>query len=307
MSEEPRARWRYFADRLKHNPRALRVADAMGRGKGRLRLLDRFVRVPAAPLRPDLSDWNERKVSAVWLGHASVLFRLGGRTILADPVFSPRVGVGMCVMTVGPARLVGLPVELRDLPTPDVVLVSHAHFDHLDRPTLQRLPKSAEIVTSEHNSDLVRDFGYRAAHELRWGDSRDVGGVRVTAVPVKHWGARVFHDAHRGACGFLLEHGGTRVLFGADSAYFEGWRGLGPVDLCCVGIGAYDPWVANHATPEQAARMADHCQARLVLPMHHSTFKLSHEPLADPLKRFRAVVPPERIALTQIGGEWTPV
>ncbi len=301
---EPRARWRYFADRLKHNPSALRVADAMGRGKGRLRLFDRFVRVPDAPLRPDLSDWGTRRASAVWLGHASVLFRIGGRTVLADPVFSPRIGVGLGLMTAGPARLVGVPVGLRELPVPDVVLVSHAHFDHLDRPTLARLPKRAEVVTSEHNTDLVGDFGYRAVHELKWGASREVAGVRITAVPVRHWGARVFHDAHRGACAFLLEADGVRILFGADSAHFDGWKGLGPVDLCCVGIGAYNPWVANHATPEQAAEMVKDCEARFVLPMHHSTFKLSHEPIAEPMHRFRAVIPAEKIAISQVGGEW---
>jgi L-ascorbate metabolism protein UlaG (beta-lactamase superfamily) len=288
---EATARWRYFADRAKRSRLALGLADALGRGRGHFRFVDSLSSrgLPAPRHKPDLADWTSRGTSAVWIGHATILFRIGGLTILTDPVFSSRIGIGLGIMTAGPRRLLAPAVALSALPPVDVVLLSHAHFDHLDRPTLARLPRSSRVVISAGNRDLVDDLGFSALTELAVGKSLELGGVKVTAVPVKHWGARVFHDTHRGFCAYMLESGGKRILFGADSAYQEMWRGLGPVDLCCVGIGAYDPWVAAHATPEQAAEMARHAGARRVLPMHHSTFKLSHEPVAEPLRRFRAV------------------
>lgn len=313
---EPKARWKFFADRAKHNRLALRLADRLGRGQGKLRLLDRLGSrcIPPAPLTPDLSDWTSRHASAVWLGHASILFRLAGLTVLTDPVFSDRVGIGLGLATAGPRRLTALPLPPDKLPAADLILLSHAHFDHLDRPTLARLPKSARVLISAGNRDLVDDLGFADVTELAVGDSHKVGGVggvgqagalRITAIPVQHWGARVFNDTHRGYCAYLLETATHRILFGADTAYQEHWKAFAPVDLCCVGIGAYDPWVAAHATPEQAAEMARHAGARLVLPMHHRTFKLSHEPLADPLRRLKLALPPERLALTDIGGQWT--
>lgn len=302
---EPRARWRKITDRLKHNPSALKLADWLGRGRGRFRLFDRFVNFSPAPLKPDLTNWEQRTLSVVWLGHASLLIRMGGLTIYTDPVFSNRIGLGLGLITAGPQRLVGLPLPVDHLPKPDLILVSHAHFDHLDRPTLARLPRTADVITSQGNADLLADLRFRSLTQLEVGAATKVGRISVTAIPVQHWGARVFHDMHRGYCGFLLESGPHRLLFGADTAYQEGWKSLGPVDFAAVGIGAYNPWVASHATPEQAVAMADHCQARIIAPIHHSTFKLSHEPLSEPIARFKAAVTLERIAFAQIGGSWT--
>jgi L-ascorbate metabolism protein UlaG (beta-lactamase superfamily) len=96
------------------------------------------------------------------------------------------------------------------------------------------------------------------------------------------------------------------VLYGGDTAYHEGFRGVGKVDLAILGIGAYDPYVAAHATPEQAWQMADHCRAEHVLPMHHSTFKLSHEPRHEPLERLLAAAGRlvDRVVAPQIGRSW---
>lgn len=303
----PRSAWRFITDLAKRRDWPLRVADRLGRGHGRLRWIDHLRHLPPAPLTPDLIGWVDRELSAVWIGHATVLLRLAGQTILTDPVFSPRVGLGFGLLTAGPLRQQRPGLAITQLPPLDVVLLSHAHFDHLDRPSLARLSKRAHVVTFEGISDLVRDLHFARLTELKWGDTVTIGGLTITGLPVVHWGARTFTDQHRQFGAFLLGGNGRRVLYGADTAYHELWRGIGPVDLAILGIGAYDPYVAAHATPEQALAMADHVTARHVLPVHHSTFVLSHEPLAEPLQRLLAasIDRPDRIVVRQVGGTWT--
>src|SRR4051812_19243382 len=240
----------------------LRLADRLGRGRGRLRLLD-GLNPPAAPrFKPNLSDWQDHDLAAAWLGHATVLLRVGGMTILTDPVLSNRVGVGLGLFTGGPRRLVGPALTVRELPKIDLILISHAHFDHLDRPTLARLPKKTPVVTAHQTRDLVLDLGFRRVSELHWGDSLELdNGVNLSAVEVAHWGARTFYDMHRGFNAYLIESPKRRVLYGGDTAYTEGFKDIGKVDLAVFGIGADDPYVAAHATPEQAGAMANHGRA----------------------------------------------
>src|SRR5437762_322904 len=154
----------------------LRLADWLGRGRGRMRWLDHLHTV-RKPLKPDLARWHSRKLSAVWIGHATVLLRVGDLTILTDPVLSNRVGLGFGLITGGPHRLVAPALAARDLPPIDLILVSHAHFDHLDRPTLCRLSKDTPVITAHHTLDLIRDLGFRSIAELQWGESLDFRGV----------------------------------------------------------------------------------------------------------------------------------
>lgn len=298
--------WRRYANWAKRNPAALRLADRLGRGRGRLRVLDHLNR-PAAPrLRPDLTGWDHHDLAATWLGQATVLLRIGGMTVLTDPVLSSRVGVGLGLCTGGPRRLVASPLSIRQLPKIDLLLISHAHFDHLDRPTLARLPKDVPVVTAGHTRDLVADLGFRRVIELRWGESCDVGPLKLTAHEVAHWGARTFFDHHRGYNAYTIAGGNRRVLFGGDTAYHTGFADVGAVDLAVVGIGAYDPYVQAHATPEQAWAMADHARAERILPMHHSTFRLGLEPVAEPMERLLIAAGRhgERVVAGEIGGLW---
>jgi L-ascorbate metabolism protein UlaG (beta-lactamase superfamily) len=298
--------WKRVANWGKSRPVALKLADRLGRGRGRLRVLDRLSPPPPAPLKPDLSEWEHRDLAAAWLGHATVLLRVGRMTVLTDPVFFNRVGVGLGLMTGGPRRLVASALTHRELPKIDLILISHAHFDHLDRPSLVRLSKQTPVVTAQHTSDLVRDLGFRSVTELAWGERTRVGSLEISAARVNHWGARTFYDHHRGFNAYLLDAGTRRVLYGGDTAYHEGFKSLPKVDLAVVGIGAYDPWVASHATPEQAMRMADHVSADFVLPMHHRTFRLSHEPLDEPIDRMLAAAGrnEDRVVVREIGGQW---
>jgi L-ascorbate metabolism protein UlaG (beta-lactamase superfamily) len=307
----PVSNWRRFADWAKRKPLTLQLADRLGRSRGRLRVLDHLNLKPPAPARykPDLAGWEDHELAAIWLGHATVLLRVGGMTVLTDPVLSNRVGLGLGLATGGPKRLVAPPLSIRELPRIDLILISHAHFDHLDRPTLARLPKRIPVVTARDTSDLISDLGFRRVAELGWGESLDLGGVSVAAHPVTHWGARTFHDGHRGYNGYVLESLGSpprRVLYGGDTAYQEYFKEIGRVDLAVLGIGAYDPYVMAHATPEQAWRMADHCRADFLLPMHHSTFRLSYEPVQEPMERLLAVAGDDeaRVVVRDVGRQW---
>ena len=289
-------------------PAALRLAERLGRSRRRLCVLDSLHRPAKAPLRPNLARWHKHDLAAAWIGHATVLFRVGGRNVLTDPVFARRVGLSLGLATGGPGRLVAPALRIDELPPLDLILVSHAHFDHLDRASLHRLPKGVPVVTSWHNADLVRDLGFTRVSELRWGEGLRVADLSVTALPVAHWGARTVFDRHRGYAGFLVESpgaAGRRVLYGGDSAAHRHFRGL-KVDLAILGIGAYDPWIESHATPEQAWAMADDARAEHVLPMHHSTFRLSREPMGEPMERLLAAAgsATNRVVIREVGGQW---
>jgi L-ascorbate metabolism protein UlaG (beta-lactamase superfamily) len=287
----------------------LRAADYLGRGRGRFRMLDRMQRPPAAQIQPDLSRWSQHDLAAVWIGHATILLRMAGMTILTDPVFANRVGLDLGLMTGGPRRLVAPALSIRQLPEIDLLLISHAHFDHLDRPTLSRLPKAMPVITAHHTTDLIHDLGFASVTELRWGESMMIGPLKITAQEVVHWGARTFFDLHRGFNAYLLEGAGRRVLYGGDTAYHEGFKSIGAggkVDLAALGIGAYNPYLRAHANPEQAWAMGEMAGAEQVLPMHHSTFRLSHEPDREPLERLLTAAGKEvdRVAIREIGGLW---
>jgi L-ascorbate metabolism protein UlaG (beta-lactamase superfamily) len=299
--------WRVITDTVKHSHPMLHLADFLGRGRGRTRFFDHVNAPPKSPLKPDLTNWKEKTLAAAWLGHATVLLRIGGMTILTDPVLCNRVGIGLGLITGGPRRHVLPALSIAELPPIDLLMISHAHYDHLDRPTLVRLNKNIPVVTSANTRDLLRDLGYRQIMELRWGESTKVSGVKVTAQKVAHWGARTFIDAHRGYNAYLIEGGNHRVLYGGDTAHHEHFKEIAKVNLAVLGIGGYNPYLQSHATPEQAWAMADHLNADYLLPMHHSTFRLSHEPTEEPIERLLTVAgkDTDRITMTRVGGYWS--
>src|SRR5580658_5071303 len=267
--------------------------------------------VKPAPRVPRFSAWPTEGVEAAWIGHSTVLIRVDGFTILTDPVFSTRVGIKLGPFTLGIKRLVQPAVRLKELPVPDLILLSHAHMDHLDLPSLRKLEnRGTTVITAAGTSDLMRVKRYRAVHELGWGESHHVGPAKVRAFEVKHWGARTRTDVHRGYNGYLIEAGRYRIVFGGDTAYtdlFRKVRSSKPVDLAIMPIGAYDPWIRAHCNPEQALAMANLAGADLILPVHHQTFKLSNEPLKEPIERLLAASRSAeyRIPIRDIGGEMT--
>jgi L-ascorbate metabolism protein UlaG (beta-lactamase superfamily) len=271
---------------------------------------DRKRLVEPSPRIPNTAAWPDEGVHAAWIGHSTVLIRVDGFTILTDPVFSTRAGIKIGPFTLGIKRLVQPAMRLAELPVPDLILLSHAHMDHLDRPSLRKLenPRTT-VVTAAGTSELLRVKRYGAVHELRWDESRQVGPAKVRAFEVKHWGARTRTDVHRGYNGYLIEAGRYRIIFGGDTAYTELFRKVRsskPVDLAIMPIGAYDPWIYAHCNPEQALVMANHAGAEFVLPVHHRTFKLSNEPYGEPIERLllASSSAEDRIAVREIGEEF---
>jgi len=296
-----------YTDYLKQRQWALQLAEQLGRGRGQMRWLDQLNPPPVATIRPNLAGWEDRELSAVWIGHATLLLRIGEMTILTDPVFGNRIGLGLGLGTLGPRRHQAAALTMTQLPKIDLILSSHAHFDHLDRPSLARLDKKTPILMASQTRDLVWDLGFRNVTELRWGEKARFRDLTITARQVQHWGARTFIDSHRGYNAYLLEAGKRSILFGGDSAYQEWFQDIGGVNLAILGIGAYDPYIRAHSSPEEAWKMANHAHADFVMPMHHSTFKLSHEPMAEPIERMLEAAGNEaqRIVARAAGGTWT--
>jgi L-ascorbate metabolism protein UlaG (beta-lactamase superfamily) len=273
------------------------------------RLRERRVPVAPAPHRPRPSEWSDERLTVAWLGHATVLINFYGTWLVTDPALRARVGVRVPgILTLGPRRLVQPALDARELPALDAVLVSHAHMDHCDTGTLARLPRNTRAVVQRGNGDLVRRF--RRVDELAWGQSIEAGGARVESIEVNHWGARKLTDSGRGYGGFLIEKNGRAIVFGGDTAdtrAFARLRNRARIVLAMMPIGAYDPYIHAHANPEQSWRMAREMGATYILPMHHSTFRLSREPAGEPVARLHAVAARERwrVALTEIGQTWS--
>jgi L-ascorbate metabolism protein UlaG (beta-lactamase superfamily) len=263
--------------------------------------------IPAAQHLPAPANWDDDSLTVAWLGHATVLINFYGTWLLTDPALRSNVGVSIAGLTIGPRRLIKPALSISELPPLDAVLISHAHMDHCDLGTLRRLPRTAQAVVQRGNGDLVRRF--RQTHELDWGESVEINETRIESIPVNHWGARKLTDKHRGYGGFLISKRGRALVFGGDTAYtnaFASLRHRAQVDLAILPIGAYDPYIYAHASPEQSWAMRREMNATYILPMHHSTFQLSREPAGEPIERLLRAAGDERwrIALTQPGETW---
>jgi L-ascorbate metabolism protein UlaG (beta-lactamase superfamily) len=263
-------------------------------------------------LKPKLTPvpevWNSNGITAAWLGHSTVLLNFYGFTILTDPVLFRRVGADTCVGTIGAKRLIAPALSASQLPSIDLVLLSHAHMDHLDFATLRALPGTPRVVTAKATDELLRGTQLKKPLALGWGErarvSTENGNVRVKAFEVKHWGARWRYDKYRGYNGYVVEREGRKIIFGGDTAWTETFRGLrseGPYALAIMPIGAYQPWVCSHCTPEQAVHMANDAGADFFLPVHFKTFPLGREGTVEPLERLEAAIEPGRIAWRDVG------
>lgn len=280
-------------------PRLKMIREMIFDGRGRPPL-------PAA--RPEPGQWTDEAITGSCLGHSTVLLNFLGVHVLTDPVFSLRVGPGIPPFILGPKRYVAPALKPHEFPAPDVLLLSHAHFDHLDVWSLRKFSRKTPVVTARATRDILRCHGFKHIHELDWGESVILetrrGPVRFTGLEVAHWGARMMRDDHRGYNAYLMERDGSAVCFGGDTAYTPAFRKLRaaqqPIDLMIMPIGAYNPWVRAHCSPEEAAQMAREAGARYFVPIHHETFKLSNEAMDEPAARVRAVFAGERHRLLAV-------
>jgi L-ascorbate metabolism protein UlaG (beta-lactamase superfamily) len=238
------------------------------------------------------------ETAITFIGHSSFLIQMAGPAVLVDPVFATRL------ILLRRQRRPG--VRVRDLPPIDAVLITHAHMDHLNLPSLRAvvramrrrgLPAPMAIVPNGVG-DLVRRVGFREVQELRWWESTEIEGrgipLRVTATPARHWGARMFSDTHRGFGGYVIETAGSPVIYhSGDTAYFDGFGEIGrrlQPEVALLPIGAYfpDSHRAVHTSPEEAMRAFVDVGARTMIPMHYNTFRLGREPMSEPLPRLLA-------------------
>jgi len=267
---------------------------------------------PMAPVfaKPEPATWSDAQVTFAWLGHATVLINFFGVKILTDPALFARIGIRLPGFTIGPKRLTAPALEFHELPKIDLILLSHAHFDHFDLRTLRCFDENTSLISARATTDLLRRTRFRNISELDWGEGKTfktaASEIDFRAFAVKHWGARKRHDDYRGYNGYLLERNGRRIIFAGDTAMTDSFvelRQYGHIDVAIMSIGAYNPWIRSHCTPEQAIEMANAAGARFIMPVHHQTFRLSFEPLREPIERFEAALAktPERIALREIG------
>ena len=178
-------------------------------------------------------------------------------------------------------------LKIEDLPPIDLVLLTHAHFDHFHKPSVRRLPHPKIGVMPWGMGDLALDLGFDRIIELEWWESFAHKDWKVTLTPSKHWGARTLRDVHRGYGGFILEHQGRRIYHAGDSAYFHGFQQIGrrlPPEIALLPIGAYHPesFRRVHMGPDQAIKAFDALRARYLVPMHYGSFRLAFEDIDEP-------------------------
>src|SRR6266850_5437421 len=199
------------------------ISYSKGRGARWMRTLiaDARREIVPAPVQPDPSKWSDNHITICWLGHSTVLINFFGVNILTDPALGRRVGISLGIGTAGPKRYIAPALTAKQLPRIDLVLLSHAHMDHMDLPTLARLGPQTQVITAKLTEDVVAGSGAKKISELGWNKSRKLqfanGGLEITALEVKHWGQRWPKELERGYNGYALKREGKALLFGGDT------------------------------------------------------------------------------------------
>lgn len=247
---------------------------------------------------------------ACWIGHATVLLRLGGKWILTDPVLFDAYGINVLGVTLGPRRYTPPALSIDEIPRPDLILISHAHLDHMDRRTLEalseRYPQQIDVITAMNTKDVIDDLSWRSINEMDWGDRVNYDGIEISALQVQHNGWRMPGEAcrangqrktGRSYNGYYLASSHAGIVFGGDTAYTKQFNEVRrDVDLAIMPIGAYRDCHAVHCTPEEAYAMSTMMKARRLLPIHHGTFNQHCEPAHEPIQRLLSTVSKERRA-----------
>jgi L-ascorbate metabolism protein UlaG (beta-lactamase superfamily) len=236
--------------------------------------------------RPDFPKLKPGHVALTWIGHASFLVQYTDLNVLIDPNFANWLFLLKRIKRAG--------LRISDLPPIDLVLLTHAHFDHFHKPTLRKLPAPKIGVMPWGVGDLAHDLGFDRVVELQTWESFQHGDWKVTLTPCKHWGARTIHDEHRGYGGFILEHQGRTIYHAGDSAYSDCFKEIGSrcaPEIALLPIGAYypDSFRNVHMGPDEAVKVFVDIRAKWFIPMHYGTFKLSFEDMDAPPRWLREI------------------
>jgi L-ascorbate metabolism protein UlaG (beta-lactamase superfamily) len=232
-----------------------------------------------APIFPRLGKGD---FAITWIGHASFLLQTPKHNILIDPNWANWMSV------IRRLRHAGMAIE--HLPEIDLVLITHAHFDHLNRRSLRKVASRQPIIVPEGVGSLVHNLGFDAVHEMGWWDTWEFKKLKIIFTPAKHWGARLLIDRHRKCGGYIIEYDGRRIYHCGDSTYFDGFKEIGKryaPEIALMPIGAYQPPSGrdHHIGPEQAIKAFLELKSQIFIPMHFGTYRLSFEPMAEPPQR----------------------
>ena len=243
-----------------------------------------------------LSDLRkyENEDYIAWIGHATFLIKLGNTTIITDPVFSKNAGP----LIFGPDRFTEPALSLDEIPKTDLFLLTHNHYDHLDKSTIRKFPfKDAKVLLPLKLGKYFKPR-FKDINEMDWYDEIKVNSdLKITFLPAVHWSKRSLTDTNKTLWGnFLIEYKGKKILFACDTGYGNIYKDLGekygPIDITMINIGAYNfkPMFDKsiyHTTPEEALNVAQDLKSKKVIGMHWGTFVLSLEPIMEPRQRFK--------------------
>lgn len=232
---------------------------------------------------------NNSKTTITWIGHSTFLIQIGKINIITDPVYARTMGIRK--------RLTEPGIPFHELPPIDIVLISHAHYDHLNFPTIKRIGPNAQYLLPVGLKSLFERKQYHHCSELQWWESKRIEGIEFTFVPAQHWTRRTLFDtntSHWGGWVIQNRANGETIYFAGDSGYFKGFKLIGQrfsIDYALLPIGAYEPasiMKIAHMSPEEAVRSFIDLKATSFIPMHYGTFKLADDTPEEALGRLRA-------------------
>lgn len=265
--------------------------------------------IPVMPLTAELL--NQDKSDAVFrLGHSTILLRIDQELILFDPVFSDRASP---VQWVGPKRFHQPPISIEQLPKIKAVIISHDHYDHLDKHAIKALNEKVKFfITPQKVGQHLRDWGVDESKitELAWWKSTDIDTLKITATPAQHFSGRGLFDKDETLwASWVIKGQESKVYFSGDSGYFGGFKEigerLGPFDLTLIETGAYNElWPDIHMFPDQSIQAHLDLQGKVMIPIHNGTFDLSLHNWYEPLQKVTELATEKDvILLTPIFGE----
>jgi L-ascorbate metabolism protein UlaG (beta-lactamase superfamily) len=250
-------------------------------------------------LKPNPSLWRDDEINISWIGHSTVIINFYGKIILTDPVLFERIGINLFGIIIGPSRLTHPALSIDEIPKPDLILISHAHMDHMDFQTLsyftRKYPNQIDCLTAFNTKDVIEELKWKSLSELDWNEQTNIAGINIKAVEVKHFGWRYpwERDRSKGYIkngrsynAYIIERNGRKIFFGGDTAYSDKFKKIKTenIDIAIMPIGAYKPWRRNHCDPEEALIMASYyLGANYFIPIHTKTFKQGSEPIEEPL------------------------
>ena len=249
-----------------------------------------------AYLRQNRSDFT-----VTWVGHSTFLIQIDGVNILIDPTWSDRASP---FEFTGPKRFTPPGIAQEDLPQIDLVIISHNHYDHLNIPTLQKIPGNPLHLVPLKTGKLLRKHGINIVVEMDWWDSYSFRGLEIVFLPAQHFSARSPFDRNKSLWGsFVIKSPQHSFCFIGDTGYFPGFKEIGdkygPFDLVALPIGAFLPkWFMGpvHLDPSEAVQAFRELKANIFLPHHYGTFQLADDPLDLPMKLLREEIASGRLA-----------